>query len=80
MYTAEAENFHMNYRMKCDEETKKQAVEIERLRAEAERLREALEGFLSLRTDAPSFSASFTVWCLKGEKALAATRKGDSNG
>ncbi len=29
--TAEAASFHMAYRMKCDEETKAQAVEIERL-------------------------------------------------
>jgi len=29
---AEAESFHMDYRMKCDEETKAQADEIERLR------------------------------------------------
>ena len=49
---AEAADFHMRYRMKCDEETKRQAVEImglhaalsseadenERLRAELERL------------------------------------------
>ena len=29
---AEATSFHMAYRLKCDEETKAQAVEIERLR------------------------------------------------
>ena len=32
--TANANNFHMAYRMKCDEETKAQAVEIERLRSQ----------------------------------------------
>jgi hypothetical protein len=31
---ADAANFHMSYRMRCDEETKDQAVEIERLRDE----------------------------------------------
>jgi hypothetical protein len=35
---ADAADFHMAYRMKCDEETKAQAVEIERLRAELARL------------------------------------------
>lgn len=30
---ADAENFHMDYRMKCDVETKQQAAKIERLRA-----------------------------------------------
>jgi hypothetical protein len=34
---ADAADFHMAYRMKCDEETKAQAVEIERLRAELAR-------------------------------------------
>lgn len=29
---AEAASFHMDYRMKCDEETKRLAVEVERLR------------------------------------------------
>jgi cell division protein FtsB len=37
---AEAESFNMDYRLKCDEETKAQAVEIERLHAENEALRE----------------------------------------
>jgi len=36
---ADAADFHMAYRMKCDEETKAQAVEIEMLRADAERYR-----------------------------------------
>lgn len=31
---AEAASFHMDYRMKCDEETKRLAVEVERLREE----------------------------------------------
>ena len=51
---AEAASFHMDYRMKCDEETKRLAVEVERLRADldAERrkvdaLREALRNLLS---------------------------------
>jgi hypothetical protein len=35
---ADAADFHMAYRMKCDEETKAQAVEVERLRAELARL------------------------------------------
>jgi hypothetical protein len=35
---ADAADFHMAYRMKCDEETKAQAVEIKRLRAELARL------------------------------------------
>ncbi|MFO0521294.1 MAG: hypothetical protein ACK515_12875, partial [bacterium] len=30
---ADAADFHMAYRMKCDEKTKAQAVEVERLRA-----------------------------------------------
>ena len=36
---AERDSFYMDYRIKCDEETKRQAVEIERLRADAERYR-----------------------------------------
>ena len=40
---ADAENFHMAYRMKCDKETKAQAVEIDRLRAENAALREQLK-------------------------------------
>ena len=40
---AERDSFYMDYRMKCDEETKRQAIEIERLRA-------ALEYVVSLRT------------------------------
>jgi chromosome segregation ATPase len=39
---AETESFHMDYRMKCDEETKAQANEIARLRAENAELREKL--------------------------------------
>jgi len=34
----DAADFHMAYRMKCDEETKAQAVKVERLRAELARL------------------------------------------
>jgi hypothetical protein len=36
---AAAADFHMAYRMKCDEETKALAVEVERLRAELARLK-----------------------------------------
>ncbi len=36
---ADRDSFYMDYRIKCDEETKRQAVEIERLRADAERYR-----------------------------------------
>ena len=36
---AEAASFHMDYRMKCDEETKRLAVEVERLREENANLR-----------------------------------------
>jgi len=43
---AEAD-FHMAYRIKCDEETKAQAVKIERLRAEVERLTSALNAMLT---------------------------------
>jgi hypothetical protein len=35
---ADAADFHITYRMKCDEETKAKAVEVERLRAELARL------------------------------------------
>lgn len=40
--------------------------------AEAERLREALEAFMRLRTDAPGFAVAFTAACLGADKALAA--------
>lgn len=40
---AEAASFHMDYRMKCDEETKRLAVEVERLREENAELRRAIE-------------------------------------
>lgn len=40
---SEAASFHMAYRVKCDEETKAQAVEIARLSAERDACRNALE-------------------------------------
>ncbi len=40
---AERESFYMDYRIKCDEETKRQAAEIERLRAALERAHDVWE-------------------------------------
>jgi transposase-like protein len=48
---AEAESFHTDYRMKCDEETKAQAVEIDRLRAENAELQKENTALTLLRAD-----------------------------
>lgn len=40
----ERDAFYMDYRMKCDEQTKSLCVERDALQADNERLREALEG------------------------------------
>ena len=44
---AEAASFHMDYRRKCDEETKAQAVEIARLRAQVTNLEAGIRELVS---------------------------------
>jgi hypothetical protein len=41
----EADSFHMAYRLKCDEETKAQALEIDRLRAELADAKHAMRAY-----------------------------------
>ncbi len=75
---ADAADFHMAYRMKCDEETKAQAVEIERLRAAGQALSGAdptdrYDGVNEMMTD--SEAAAWTRGRAVGERELKAAEK-----
>ena len=71
----ERDTFYMDYRMKCDEQTKSLCVERDALQADNARLRDALEAVRDQRIEGYVFPAvvDLNAWHSKVINALAAT-------